>query len=66
MWTQCTFRNEKNKEKYTQGWIDSKFAKIGKFVQLLTLGDDFWEITFTGTKTDVDPSLGYRTWHNNI
>ena len=27
MWTQCTFRNEKNKEKYTQAWIDSKFAK---------------------------------------
>lgn len=66
MWTQCTFRNEKNKERYTQGWIDSKHAKKGKFVQLLTLGEEFWEITFTGIQTDVDPSLGYRTWNNNI
>lgn len=66
MWVQCTFRNEKNKDRYTQGWIDKKIAKVGRFVQLLDIGKDFWEITFMGMTSDTDPSIKNRTWSNNI
>lgn len=65
MWAQCTFK-KKGKEEFTQCWIDSKHAKKGNFVQLLELGEEFWEITFVGKKVDSDPSTGYRTWNNNI
>jgi hypothetical protein len=57
-----------DRPRYTQCWIDSKHAKVGKFVQLLTLdeGKDFWEITSTGATSKTDPSIGYRTWSNDI
>lgn len=66
MWTQCTFTNEKNRNKHTQGWIETKVAKKGRFVQLLNISEEFWEITSLGNKTDIDPSINYRTWSNNI
>lgn len=65
MWAQCNFK-KKDSDKTTQGWIPVKHAKVGKFVQLLDLGKDFWEVTFVGNKTDVDPGLKARTWNNNI
>jgi hypothetical protein len=65
MWAQCNFK-KKDSEKTTQGWINAKYAKIGMFMQLLDLGEDFWEVTFVGNTTDKDPSISYRTWNNNI
>jgi len=65
MWAQCNFKKE-NSEKTTQGWIDAKHAKVGKFVQLLDLGKEFWEVTFVGNKSETDPSIKNRTWSNNI
>lgn len=65
MWAQCNFKKE-NSDKTYQCWIDTKHAKVGKFVQLIGMGDDFWEVTFVGATTDVDPSLKARTWNNNI
>jgi hypothetical protein len=65
MWAQCNFK-KKDSEKTTQGWIPLKHAKVGKFMQLLDLGEDFWEVTFVGTTSNVDPSISYRTWSNNI
>lgn len=65
MWAQCNFK-KKDSDKTTQGWIPVKHAKVGKFMQLLDLGEDFWEVTFVGNKTDVDPSIKNRTWSNNI
>ena len=35
-------------------------------MQLLDLGEDFWEVTFVGNTIDEDPSVSYRTWNNNI
>jgi len=64
-YTQCTFKKE-NKQEFTQAWIDTKHAVIGKFMQLLELGKEFWEVTFTGVTQEEDPSLKYRTWNNNI
>lgn len=65
MWAQCNFK-KKDSDKTTQGWIPVKHAKVGKFMQLLDLGEDFWEVTFVGNTTDVDPGLKARTWNNNI
>ena len=65
MCAQCNFK-KKNSEKTTQGWIPLKHAKVGKFMQLLDLGEDFWEVTFVGNTIDKDPSVSYRTWNNNI
>ena len=66
MWTQCTFKKEGEGQTLTQGWIDSKVAKVGRSVQLKEYGEDFWEITSTGTTQEEDPSLKARTWNNNI
>ena len=65
MWTLCTFKKE-NSEDTTQGWITSKSAKKGLFVQLLDFGKEFWEVTFVGSMSETDPSIANRTWHNNI
>ena len=65
MWAQCNFK-KKDSDKTTQGWIPVKHAKVGKFMQLLDIGEDFWEVTFVGNTTDVDPSIKNRTWSNNI
>ena len=65
MWTVCTFKKENSTEE-TQGWIESKKAKKGLFVQLVEFGKEFWEITFTGSTSKVDPSMANRTWCNDI
>lgn len=65
MYTQCTFK-KKDQETFTQGWIDSKVAKVGRFVQLKEYGEDFWEITSTGISQEENPELKARTWNNNI
>ena len=56
----------KDSEKTTQGWVDAKHAKVGKMMQLLDLGQEFWEVTFVGNKSDTDLSIKNRTWSNNI
>lgn len=68
MWAHCTFRKENSKSDgdCTQGWIDVKHAKKGLFVQLLDFGKEFWEVTFVGSTSAVDPSIANRTWSNNI
>jgi len=63
MKTQCVFKNGNTQ---TTGWIDSKYAKKGLFVQLLTFGKMFWEIIFVGGSTTEDVANKYRTWNNNI
>lgn len=65
-YTQCTFKKVNNNKVFTQCWIDTKHAKVGKHMQLIDLGDDFWEVTSIGATTNEDPSLKYRTWNNNI
>lgn len=68
MWAHCNFRKENSTSDgdCIQGWIDVKHAKVGKFVQLLDLGKEFWEVTFVGSTSKVDPSIANRTWSNNI
>lgn len=66
MYTQCTFKKVNDPYTVTQAWIDSKHAKVGKHVTLEALGKDFWEITYAGKSQEEDPSIGYRTWNNNI
>ena len=63
MRTQCTFQNGNT---HTVAWIDSKYAKVGLFVQLLGLGKMFWKITSTGASTTEDVASKHRTFHNNI
>ena len=65
MWAQCNFKKV-NSEKVCQGWIDAKHAKKGKRMQLLDLGEDYWEVTFVGNLSEIDPSIKNRTWNNNI
>lgn len=64
-WTLCTFKKEDSQEE-TQGWIDSKKAQKGLFVQLLDLGKEFWEVTFVGSTSKTDPSIANRNWSNDI
>lgn len=59
-WTQCTFRKGNS---YTQGWIDSKGAKVGNQVELLSLDGEFWEVIGVGNTVKVLPPY---TFENNI
>lgn len=66
MYKQCVFKKE-NTDTTIQSWITVKHAKKGKFVQLIGMGDDFWEVVFVGDEVKTeDPSISYRTWNNNI
>lgn len=59
-WRQCIFRK---KNSFTHAWIDSKAAKVGNKVQLLSLDGDFWDVIFAGNIVDVLPPF---TFENNI
>ena len=61
--TFCTFRKGNS---YTHAWIDSKFAKLGLYVQLLTLDSEFWRIIATGATSSEDMSRKHATFKNNI
>ena len=61
--TQCRFKRGNSE---TVAWIDSKAAKVGNQVELLSLDGKFWEVVSVGATTDEDPSIKHRTWNNNI
>jgi len=63
MYTQCTLVK---KNRFTQCWLDSSKVKVGRFVRLTTLDNDFWKIIAVGHTTKENPELKHRTWNNNI
>lgn len=63
-WTQCVFRKIiEGGYSQTTAWIDSKAAKVGLFVELLTLDGEFWEVVSVGNTVNVLPPY---TFENNI
>lgn len=59
-WTQCCFKRGNS---FTQAWIDSKGAKVGNLVEMLTLDGKFWKVTAVGHTVNVLPPF---TFENNI
>lgn len=63
-WTQCVFQRKiEGGIRQTTAWIDSKGAKVGLFVELLTLDGEFWEVVTAGKTVDVLPPFSFE---NNI
>lgn len=61
--TQCRFKRGNSE---TVAWIDSKAARVGDRVELLSLDGNFWEIIGTGSVTEKDVWNQHRTYNNNI
>ena len=63
-WTQCVFQKQKEKGySQTTAWIDSKAAKVGLFVELLTLDGEFWKVVSVGKTVNTLPPFSFE---NNI
>lgn len=63
-WTQCVFnRKVENGYRQTTAWIDSKGAKLGYHVELLSLDGKFWEVVSVGKTVNVLPPYSFE---NNI